>query len=126
MVSRPNTTVDVFRDADADSPVADRDTDVFGDEVETPRDAVPGGSTDEPFLAAEPALIVSEAVVGVVDGNARTLRRPVARMRPGIDVRDGDRLVDADGAVYSVDTVQRPRFSPSRLLDVRLELTRVS
>lgn len=126
MVSRPNTVVDVFRDADADGAVVDRDVDPFGDEVETPRDAIPGGSTDEPYLTDEPALIVSEQIVGMVDGNARTIRRPIARMRPEIDVRAGDRLRDPDGVIYTVNTVERPRFSPTRLLDVRLELTRAS
>jgi hypothetical protein len=126
MVARPNTRVDVFRDADSSAPVVDRDVDPWGDEIETPRDDVPGGSTDEPLHAAEPALIVSESVNAGTDANPRVVRRPIARMRPDIDVREGDRLVDVDGAVYSVDTVTRPRFDLSRLLDVRLELTRVS
>lgn len=126
MVSRPNTFVDVFRDADADASVADRDVDVFGDEVETLRDATPGGSTDEPLLVAEPMLIVSEAVNAGTDASPRVVRRPIGRARPDLDVRAGDRLVDVDGAVYTVDSVTRPRFSPTRLLDVRLELTRAS
>lgn len=120
MISRPNTYVDVFRDADADSPTGERDVDAYGDEVDTPR------SADAPFLAREPALIVSEQILAASDGNVRTVRRPIARMRPDLDVRAGDRLRDLDGSFYSVETVQRPRFSPTRLLDVRLELTRTS
>lgn len=126
MVARPNTRVDVFRDADSDAPAVDRDVDAWGDEIETPRDVVPGGSTDEPLLTGEPALIVSEAVNAGTDANPVVIRRPIARMRPDVDVREGDRLVDVDGVTYSVVTVTRPRFSLSRLLDVRLELSRTS
>lgn len=112
MISRPNAYVDVLRDSD----VSDRDS--YGDETET--------LTGSAVFVAEPALIVSEQVQAAVDGNLRTFRRPIARMRPGLDVRAGDRLVDTHGAVFSVDTVEQPRFSPTRLLDVRLELTRTS
>jgi hypothetical protein len=111
VIARPNTRVDVLRDSN----VADRDP--YGDETET-------GST--PVLEGEPALIVSERVSALVDGDLRTVGRPIARMRPDVDVRVGDRLRALDGVVYAVETVERPRFSPTRLLDVRLELTRTS
>lgn len=111
MISRPNTSVDVLRDSDS------VDRDAFGDETETGPAAA---------FSNEPALIVSEAVQSQVDGNMRTIRRPIARMRPGLDVRAGDRLVDTSGAVYAVESVEQPRFSPTRLLDVRLELTRAT
>ena len=119
MVARPNTTVDVLRDTDADGPT--QDVDEFGDEVET------GGNTPSAVVyAGEPALIVEKTVRGVVDSDGREIRLPMAHLRPDITVRVGDRLRDASGALYSVDKVSQQRFSPTRLLDVRLELTRTS
>lgn len=121
-----NTLVDVFRDADADAPAVDRDVDAWGDDVDTPRDDVPGGSTDEPFLSGVVAAIFVQQERVPVDGDLRTVLTVSGRVEPGTDVRRGDRLVDSDGAAYSVNYATEPKLGPNRPLYVHLDLTRVS
>ena len=60
-----------------------------------------------------------------VDGQRRVIRTVDGRLPAGTDVRTSDRLVDADGTVFTVDSVDCPRsFATSN--DVHLILRRVT
>ena len=76
-------------------------TDVFGDPADTDTVVAPG----VPCSLVE----VSRREQEPVSGMWRTVRRFRARFRPGVDVRDGDRLRDArDASTYLVEGVSAP------------------
>lgn len=121
----PTTVIDVFRDADATAPAGSEDRDVFGDEVETPRqtDLDPD---DDPYLDGVPASIIEQTrrVPDVTSGDLRTVRFVVGRASHGLDIRRGDIVLDrSDGARYRVDAVASPQ-NPAMPLDLRFDLTR--
>jgi hypothetical protein len=118
--------VDVYRDADAAAPPSSRDRDEFGDELETPRDAVPGGSTDEPYLTAVPMWIAEQDQRIPVDDDLRLVRLLLARVAGGTDIRPGDRLRTADDQWFAVTSARQPKWSRFRLPDLRLELSRTT
>lgn len=126
------TTIDVYRDVDAASSpdTTDADLDAFGDEIETPRPDTAGDADIEPdpLLRAVPASIIEQTqrAPDPSSGDLRAVRAITGRVGGEVDVRTGDRIRDRlDGGWYSVDATTRPQ-NPAGLLDLRLELTRVS
>lgn len=112
MMAKATTRADVLRDADPS------DTDGFGDETETPGPAV---------HEAVPVSIIekNQRVVDPTSGTTVLVTYHVGRCSGLLDVRVGDRLQDRrDGVVYSVSAVSQPE-NPVRVLDKRLELTKV-
>lgn len=115
------TTVDIYRDADADAPESEQIRNPYGDEIET--DATPTNGTETPVYIDVPASIIEKSQrVRDDSGGLRPVRYVVGRVHSGVDVRERDRLHDhRDGAWYSVEGVAQPQ-SPMMTLDVRLEL----
>jgi hypothetical protein len=117
VIARPNTTVDVLRDADA------TDTDEWDDPTETDGPAVVEGM---PISISEQVTRVWDGTTtpGVTSPDTRVLRYNVGRAPHGADVRVGDRLREPDGTVWSVAQTFPVRSS---LLapDLRLELVRL-
>lgn len=112
VVPGANALVDVLRDSVAD------DVDEYGDPMETV-----SGST---VLTGVPMAIFEESQRVPVDGDLRTVRVVRGRAPAGTDVRPGDRLQDADGALFSVTAVVEQKLNINRPLYVRVELVRTS
>lgn len=132
MIGFATTTVDVYRDVDATTTPdpTDVDLDAFGDPVETPRPdtAADVDTAPDPLLRDVPASIIEQTqrAPDLGTGDLRAVRAITGRVGGEVDIRTGDRILDrSDGGWYSVDATTRPQ-NPAALLDLRLELTRVS
>lgn len=104
----PTTRVDVLRGGA---------TDTWGDETGL------GGAT---VAARVPAAITEtfQRSYLATEGRAGVVESITARLRPGTDVREGDRLVDLNGTTYQVQTVTSPQ-SVAGLTDVRASCIRI-
>lgn len=107
-IFRLETVVDVLRDADR------VDSNDLGDGVETEPTAHLTGITA--------AITETSTKVPTADGELRTTRILVGWLPAGTDVKRGDRIRDAVGRVYGVESVTQPLTTG--LLDLRLDLTR--
>lgn len=93
-------------------------TDAFGDEVDT----------NAPVATGIPASLTEQTrrVTTRDDPTPRIVRSAIARVAPGTDVTDQDRVRDErTGAVYIVDAVSS-MSSPALAVDLRLDLRRTT
>lgn len=104
----PTTTVDILRG---------ETTDAYGD----PADAA------TPAASGVPASIIetSRRIFLPAESRLTKVRIFTGRVRPEVDVREGDRLRDTTTAsIYLVEAVSRPA-SPIGAADARLDLRRI-
>lgn len=104
----PTTTVDILRG---------ESTDGYGDPVDN----------DTVATSAVPISIIEQnrRIFLPVENRTTVVRMFAGRVRPGVDVREGDRLRDTSSAsIYLVEAVSRPA-SPVGLADARLDLRRI-
>lgn len=124
----PTTLMTVYRwSATGDDPDATNDgRDPWGDPIDAgPNPADPAGenttvATGLPAAVAEDrqrSYLATEQRGGVVE-------YLTVRFRPGVDVREGDRLQDEAGHLYAVEAVSNPPGLAGRA-DVRTTCTKV-
>lgn len=92
-------------------------TDAYGDPVDA----------DNVVATDLPASIIEQnrRVFVPAENRMTVVRMYTGRLRPGTDVREGDRLRDrADESIYLVEAVSAPA-SPIGLADVRVDLRRI-
>lgn len=126
MIAVATTTIDVYRDADAALPDASRDTDGWGDEVETPRADANADGKPDPIIPGIPAALLekSRRVFDPTSGDQRLVVYSMAQVTGNTDVRRGDVVVDQrTGYSYSVTEVVQP-ISGALVRDLQIDLER--
>lgn len=126
----PTTRVSVWRwsSADADGDGAPDGMDKWGDPTDSSATSDAPEGSNQLVRASVPAAVAEDLQRSYQASSGRegVVEYYTVRLRPGTDVREGDRLIDRDGVrVYQVQSVSA---SPGLigLADVRTTCTRVA